>query len=167
MIKNPRTRDGVNNTIPVDIAKKMTAAFRESQQGDKGSFTEAAWFPAKQIAQLAEKVAKFDGDGVRIYFGRYTREIIESINKLEYGDKVPDSYAEMNTLLFVVTKVIDGKARTDYFAEKVGHGHGNGHKIALISAKPRYGSEPIPTDPGNRADLCPAMCDDGSELMKP
>ncbi|RZL30834.1 MAG: hypothetical protein EOO96_17340 [Pedobacter sp.] len=161
MIKNPRAKDGVDNTIPVDIAKKMTAAFRESQKAEKGTFTEAAWFPAKQIAQLAEKVAKFDGDGVRIYFGRYTREIIEAINKLEYGDKIPDSYVEMNTLLLVVTKVIDGKPKTDYFVDKAGHGH---HSKLL---KHGYGDPPLPTDPDNRSDLCPVVCDDGSELMNP
>jgi len=165
MIKNPRTKDGADNTIPVDIAKKMTAAYRASQKADKGTYTEAAWFPAKQITQLAEKVAKFDGDGVRIYFGRYTREIIDAINKLEYGDKIPDSYLEMNTLLLVVTKVINGKAKTDYFVDKVGHGHGHRHTVK--SVKPGYGDAPLPTDPDNRSDLCPQMCDDGSELMNP
>ncbi|GAA3966459.1 hypothetical protein GCM10022246_19240 [Pedobacter ginsengiterrae] len=161
MIQTPRGKDGKDNTIPVDIAKKMTAAFRESQKADKGTFTEAAWFPAQQIKQLAEKLAKFEGDGIRVYFGRYTQEIIDSINKLEYGDKISDRYVDMNTLLFVVTKVIDGKPRTDYFIEKVSHGHHH-HKDSL---KKYGGTTPDPTDPENRGDLCPNDCDINSILM--
>lgn len=157
MIKNPRGNDGRDNTIPVDIAKKMTLAYRESQKADKGTFTEAAWFPAVQIKQLAEKVAKFEGDGVRIYFGRYTQEIIDAINKLEYGDKISDRYVDMDTLLLVVTKIIDGKPRTDYFIEK------STHKTALYKSS----NGPVPTDPDNRANLCPTDCDDDSELMNP
>ena len=161
MIHTPRGKDGKDNTIPVDIAKKMTAAFRESQKADKGTFTEAAWFPALQIKQLTEKLSKFEGDGVRVYFGRYTQDIIDSINKLEYGDKVPDRYVDMNTLLFVVTKVIDGKPRTDYFTDKVSHGH------HYKDGRKNLGITPEATDPENRAELCPAMCDDDSELMNP
>ncbi|MFC3561813.1 hypothetical protein [Pedobacter jamesrossensis] len=159
MIKTPRGKDGKDNTIPVDIAKKMTAAFRESQKADKGTFTEATWFPAQQIKQLAEKVAKFDGDGVRIYFGRYTDEIIDAINKLGYGDQIPHTYANMNTTLFVVTKVIDNKPRTDYFVDKVSQGHHD--KIAMK----KLSSSPSPTDPDDRGNLCPTDCDDDSELM--
>lgn len=169
MINNPRANEGTDNTIPVDIAKKMTAAYRESQRDNAGTFTKAAWFPAKQIAQLAEKVAKFDGDGVRVYFGRYTQEIIDAINKLGYGDQIPDSYVEMNTLLFVVTKVIDGKPKTDYFTDKVGHGHGHdhghGHGHHHKVADKKLGDAPLPTDPVNRGDLCPPDCDTYSELM--
>ncbi|KQR72262.1 hypothetical protein [Pedobacter sp. Leaf176] len=153
------TKDGSENTVPLDIAKKMTAAFRECQTTGKGTYTEAAWFPAGQIAQLAEKVKSFGGDGVRVYFARYTQEIIDAINKLDYGDKIPDSYVDMNTVLFVVTKVINGVPKTDYFTDKLGHGHphkkGN-HPIC---------NPPLPTDPDNRGGLCPNECDGGSPLM--
>ncbi|MDN3587475.1 hypothetical protein QWY86_12390 [Pedobacter aquatilis] len=156
MTKIQLEKDGLNNTIPVSIAKKMTAAFRESQKADEGTFTEAAWLPAVQIKKLAEKVAEFEGDGARIYFARYTKEIIDSINKLQYGDKVPDTYCDMNTILIVVTKVIDGKPRTDYFIDK------------SVEQEPICDDGgPNPTDPENRLDLCPSVCDDGSELMKP
>ncbi|WP_421945230.1 hypothetical protein [Pedobacter sp.] len=154
MTKIPLAKDGTNNTIPVSIAKKMTAAFRESQKADAGTFTEAAWFPAEQIKKLAEKVAKFEGDGVRIYFARYTQEIIDSINKLEYGDKIPDKYIDMNTVLLVVTKVVDGKPKTDYFIDND------------VEQEPICDDEdPNPTDPENRANLCPTECDEKSELM--
>jgi len=159
MTEKSLTKDGADNTIPLDIAKKMTAAFRESQITDKGSYTEAAWFPARQIAQLAEKVKSFGGDGVRVYFARYTQEIIDEINKLEYGDKIPANYVDMNTVLFVVTKVINGVPKTDYFTDKVGHGHphkkGN-HPVC---------DPPLPTDPDNRGNLCPDVCDGKSPLM--
>ncbi|MFC4213219.1 hypothetical protein ACFOWA_18645 [Pedobacter lithocola] len=158
MIENPSTKDGTDNTIPVDIAKKMTAAFRASEKTDNASYTKAAWFPASQITALAEKVAKFEGDGVRIYFGRYTADIIDCINKLGYGDEIPSSYAEMNTLLFVVTKDIDGKPRTDYFVDKTSH---DSHEVSIKNV----GDAPNPTDPDNRGKLCPDVCDDGSELM--
>lgn len=160
MIEKPLKGDSIDNTIPLDIAKKMTAAFRESQNTDKGTYTEAAWFPTNQITQLAEKVKKFDGDGVRVYFARYTQEIIESINKLDYGDKIPDSYVDMNTILFVVTKVINGVPKTDYFADKVGDGHH--HK----KGKHPICDPPLPTDPDNRGDLCPTFCDYDSDLMQ-
>ncbi|GGI27695.1 hypothetical protein [Pedobacter mendelii] len=159
MIRNLLKGDGIDNTIPIDIAKKMTAAFRESQKADKGSYTEAAWFPTKQITQLAEKVNKLGGDGVRVYFARYTQEIIDAINKLDYGDKIPDNYVEMNTILFVVTKVINGVPKTDYFTDNVGHGHH--HK----KGKHPICDPPLPTDPDNRGSLCPTMCDNESDLM--
>ncbi|RNL50281.1 hypothetical protein D7004_18945 [Pedobacter jejuensis] len=158
MIKNPPTNESADNTIPVDIAKKMTAAFRASEKSDSTKYTKAAWFPASQITSLAEKVAKFGGDGVRIYFGRYTQDIIDCINKLGYGDEIPSSYAEMNTLLFVVTKDIDGKPRTDYFIDKLS----DDSHFAITK---KVGDAPSSTDPDNRAKLCPDECDDGSELM--
>ena len=154
------TKDGADNTIPLDIAKKMTAAFRESQITDKGTYTEAAWFPSGQIAQLAEKVKSFGGDGVRVYFGRYTQEIIDAINKLDYGDKIPANYVDMNTVLFVVTKVINGIPKTDYFTDKIGHGNGHHHEGNHPVCDP-----PLPTDPDNRSDLCPTACDRNSPLM--
>ncbi len=154
MSTTPLTKDGRNNSVPVDIAKKMTAAFRESQKSDAGNYTKAAWLPAAQIQKLVEKIAKFEGDGVRIYFGRYTKEIIDSINKLEYGDKIPDKYCDMNTILLVVTKEVDGKPKTDYFIDKD------------IELDPICDDgDPNPTDPENRGDLCPEVCDDGSPLM--
>lgn len=142
------TKESKNNTIPVSIASQMTAAFRESQNAKKGTFTEAAWFPAEQITTLAKKMTELGGDGIRIYFGRYTNDIVDQINKLDYGVKIPSTYSEMNTLLLVVTKTIDGKPCTDYFIDK-----------------DYCGTVPQPTDPENRADLCPQLCDDDSKLM--
>ena len=144
------TKDGKNNTIPVNIAQQMTQAFRKSQNTDKGTYTEAAWFPAAQISSLTKKMIDLGGDGIRIYFGRYTSEIIDQINKLEYGDKIPSTYAEMNTLLLVVTKLINGKPCTDYFIDK---------DVTCIVG------EEQPTDPENRASLCPQKCDEDSILM--
>ncbi len=144
------TKDGKNNTIPVNIAQQMTEAFRKSQDTDKGTYTEAAWFPAAQMSSLIKKMIDLGGDGIRIYFGRYTSEIIDQINKLEYGDKIPSTYLDMNTLLLVVTKLIDGKPRTDYF----------------IDTDEAYNvGGPQPTDPENRSALCPQQCDDTSKLM--
>lgn len=154
MIKIPFEKDGRNNSVPLDIAKKMTAAFRESQKADTENYTKAAWLPAAQIQKLTEKIAKFDGDGVRIYFSRYTQEIIDSINKLEYGDKISDKYCDMNTILLVVTKVVDGKPKTDYFIDK-------GIELDPLCDD----GDPNPTDPENRTDLCPEVCDGGSPLM--
>ncbi|MEH3113375.1 hypothetical protein [Pedobacter terrae] len=143
-------KNSSTNTVPVGIASQMTAAFRKSQDAEKGAFTEAAWFPADQIISLTKKLEEFEGDGIRIYFARYTDEIIDQINKLDYGDKIPHTYAEMNTLLLVITKIIDGKPRVDYFIDKDGS-YG--------------GSVPPPTDPYNRSSLCPHLCDDKSPLM--
>jgi len=143
-------KNSTTNTIPVGIASQMTAAFRKSQNAEKGTFTEAAWFPAEQITSLTKKLEKFGGDGIRIYFGRYTDDIIDQINKLEYGDKIPATYTEMNTLLLVVTKIIDGKPRVDYFIDN--------DDIC-------GGPVPAPTDPYNRSSLCPQVCDDKSPLM--
>ncbi|TCD17493.1 hypothetical protein EZ456_23045 [Pedobacter psychrodurus] len=150
MTKVLLTKDGKNNTVPVSIAQQMTQAFRKSQNTEKGTYTEAAWFPAAQISSLTKKMVELGGDGIRIYFGRYTSDIIDQINKLDYGDKIPSTYAEMNTLLLVVTKLIDGKPRTDYFVDKA-YGCGDG--------------EEQPTDPENRSSLCPQQCDDNSILM--
>jgi len=148
MTQDFSTKEGRNNTIPVSIASQMTAAFRKSQNAEKGTFTEAAWFPAEQISTLAKKMTELGGDGIRIYFGRYTDDIIDQINKLDYGEKIPSTYSEMNTLLLVVTKIIDGKPCTDYFIDK-----------------DYCDPIPQPTDPENRADLCPQLCDDNSKLM--
>ncbi|MFD2582868.1 hypothetical protein ACFSR6_10230 [Pedobacter vanadiisoli] len=144
------SKNSTTNTVPVGIASQMTAAFRKSQNAEKGTFTEAAWFPAEQIISLTKKLAEFEGDGIRIYFGRYTDDIINQINSLEYGDKIPPTYAEMNTLLLVVTKIIDGKPRVDYFIDK---------------SDICEGDIPSPTDPENRSALCPQVCDDDSQLM--
>ncbi|MBB6236756.1 hypothetical protein HDC90_001368 [Pedobacter sp. AK013] len=144
------TKDGKNNTIPVSIAQQMTQAFRKSQDTERGTYTEAAWFPAAQISSLTKKIIDLGGDGIRIYFGRYTSEIIDQINKLEYGDKIPLTYTDMNTVLLVVTKLIDGKPRTDYFIDK---------DVAC------NGDVEQPTDPENRSALCPQQCDDDSILM--
>ena len=151
MIKETIGKDGTDNTIPLDIAKQMTEAFRKSQNAEKGTYTEAAWFPANQMTSLIKKMAGFGGDGIRVYFGRYTSDIINQINKLGYGDQIPDNYTEMNTLLFVVTKVIDGKPQQDYFVDK--------------SACYKLGDPAVPTDPENRSELCPQLCDGGSPLM--
>jgi hypothetical protein len=143
-------KNSTKNTIPVGIASQMTAAFRKSQNAEKGTFTKAAWFPAEQIISLTKKLTEFDGDGIRIYFGRYTDDIINQINELDYGDKIPASYAEMDTLLLVITKIIEGKPRTDYFID-------NGDIYG--------GPIPLPTDPYNRSSLCPEVCDNDSQLM--
>ncbi|KQM75012.1 hypothetical protein ASE74_03285 [Pedobacter sp. Leaf216] len=150
MTQVPLMKDGKNNTIPVNIAQQMTEAFRKSQNTEKGTYTKAAWFPAAQISSLTKKMIDFGGDGIRIYFGRYTSEIIDQINKLEYGDQIPYTYADMNTVLLVVTKLIDGKPCTDYFIDK---------DVACNV------EDAQPTDPENRALLCPQQCDDTSKLM--
>lgn len=154
MIKDRVTKEGADNSVPVEIAQQMTQAFRKSQNEKDGTYTKAAWFPAEQMTTLVKKMAELGGDGIRIYFGRYTSEIISQINKLEYGDKIPDSYVDMNTLLLVVTRNIDGKTSTDYFVEK---GYTENGKLCATP----------PTDPQNRADLCPTYCDGESPLMEP
>ena len=154
MIKKPRTKDGTANTIPVSIAKQMTLAFRENQQKlGLTDFTEAAWYPATQIQQLAKKLTSCKADGLRIYFARYTKEIINQINQLPYGDAISESYTDQDTLLLVITKVVNGVPRTDYFTDKqLTRGHGGG-----------VGADPY--DPENRGDLCPNDCDGKSPLM--
>ncbi|WP_316824186.1 hypothetical protein [Pedobacter miscanthi] len=157
-------KEATNNSIPVSIASQMTAAFRKSQNAEKGTYTEAAWFPADQIISLTKNMTTLGGDGIRIYFGRYTDDIINQINKLGYGDKIPSTYAEMDTLLLVITKLVDGKPRTDYFVDKgYSHGHGHDHGNGHGNGHGYGGSEP--TDPENRAQLCPQVCDDDSRLM--
>jgi len=144
-------KDGTDNTVPVDIAQQMTEAFRKSQEAESGTYTNSTWFPAGQITSLAKKMTEFGGDGIRIYFGRYTPDIISQINKLEYGDKIPDSYADRNTVLLVITKMVDGKLRTDYFVEK-----GYGDNLC----------GPVPTDPENRGTICPPECDGSGALSE-
>lgn len=155
MIKDKTTRDGADNTVPLDIAKQMTEAFRKSQDAKNGTYTKAAWFPAAQMTSLVKKMASLGGDGIRIYFGRYTSDIISQINKLGYGDKIPDSYVDMNTVLLVITKTVDGKPQTDYFVEK-------GYAYKADDGKL---CDTPPTDPENRAELCPTQCDDSSPLV--
>jgi len=157
MIKRTGTKDGTDNTVPVEIAKQMTEAFRKSQNAESGTYTKAAWFPAAQMTSLVKKMAELDGDGIRIYFGRYTSDIISQINKLEYGDKIPDSYVDMNTVLLVITKMVDGKPATDYFVEK---GYTHKHHGGKLCDTP-------PTDPENRGELCPTFCDEKSPLSGP
>jgi len=157
MIKDKVSKDGTDNTVPVEIAKQMTEAFRKSQNAENGTYTKAAWYPAAQMTSLINKMAELDGDGIRIYFGRYTSDIISQINKLEYGDKIPDSYVDMNTVLLVITKNIDGKAGTDYFVEK-GYAY-KSHDGKLCDTPP--------TDPENRATICPPTCDERSPLSEP
>jgi len=154
MIKKPRLKDGTANTIPVNIAQQMTQAYRDNQKKlGETDFTEAAWYPATQILQLAKKLTACKADGLRIYFARYTEEIINQINKLPYGDVVSENYKDMDTLLLVITKIVNGVPRTDYFTDKQLTKHYGG-----------VGADPY--DPENRADLCPDQCNTKSPLMQ-
>ncbi|ARS42391.1 hypothetical protein CA265_23115 [Sphingobacteriaceae bacterium GW460-11-11-14-LB5] len=112
---NEKLEEGVSNSLTLDIAKQMTAAYKNNQVLPRGSYTESAWFPASQILQLAQNIIEHGGDGLRIHFGRYNEEIISQINELPYGKKVPENYKNLDTLIFSITKNVDGIPKTDYF----------------------------------------------------
>lgn len=104
-----------SNPVTLEIAEQMKAAYKSNQIGPKGSYTEHVWFPANQILKMAQNIIEHGGDGLRIHFGRYNEEIIDQINALPYGKKIPENYKDMNTLILAVTKNIDGIAKSDYF----------------------------------------------------
>lgn len=128
----------VKSPIPFKMAKEMAQAFRKNQKLG----TKAVWFPAQQIIDMAEALKREDADGLRIYFARYTKDIIENYNQNAGEDsRIDIKDADKNTIIFVSTRKENGKPRTDYFEDL------------------------YPFEPENRGELCPDNCPD-SELLE-
>lgn len=132
-------KEDPSNTIPYEIVLQMTKAYRESQKSVSDKFTESVWFPYDQIAQLTQKLTKLNADGVRVYFGRYTEDIIKQINALPYGKKIPENYKDYNTVIFIATTIINGISKIDYYTGKC-----------------EDRDDPFEAD--NRGELCPPDC---------
>lgn len=140
-MENPKKRS-TSNSIPLLIAKEMTKAFNDNQ-GNGKDYTKAVWFPIKQIGDMVDKLNGENADGLRIYFGRYTKDIIKKLNQgIDPEDQIPPTYENRNTVIFVSTKTENGVERIEYYEEY----------YSII--------------PENRGILCPpdTGCDPNSEL---
>lgn len=129
----------------IEWAQQMVSAFKKAERGKPG-YTRSVWFPIDQMKKLINTIANEpDADGVRIYFGKYTKSVIDNINaNLPVGGhKIPSTYVDRNTVVFVSTKNEGGKPMRDYV------------KNAFM------------TEPENRGALCPpdSGCDCTSEII--
>lgn len=133
-------------SIPLDDARRMTQAFRESR-GNDAKCTKSVWFPLKQIETMVDFLRQENADGLRIYFGRYTQKAITNLNA-ETGKKpVPANYVDKDTVIFISTR-----AKEDYF-----HAKGTQEKMKIAKG--------IFFDPENRGEICPDNCPPNSPMM--
>lgn len=131
-------------TVPLEIAKEMAKEFKSQLSSNED--TRSVWFSIEQITEMVENLKKESADGLRIYFGRYTKDSIRKLNEIPNADEIPMEYSNRNTVIFVSTHKEGGKDRVDYFYEKDSH--------SMI--------------PENRGILCPPHtgCDQDSEMLK-
>ena len=131
----------------IEWAQQMVSAFKKAERGKPG-YTRSVWFSIEQMHDLTTRIANEpDADGIRIYFGKYTKAVIDNVNaNLPQGEaKIPSTYVNRNTVIFVSTKNTNGRPMQDYVEN------------ALL------------TEPKNRGALCPpdTGCDCTSDIIDP
>ncbi|MFD0939991.1 hypothetical protein [Pedobacter boryungensis] len=136
-----------NDMSDIEWAQQMVSAFKKAERGKSG-YTRSVWFPIQQMKNLMDTIANEPhADGVRVYFGRYTKAVIDNVNSnLPQGEpKIPGTYVDRNTVIFVSTKNENGRPMQDYMEN------------ALFS------------EPKNRGALCPpdTGCDCTSDIIDP
>lgn len=127
-------------SVPLPFAKEMAKTFRKNQVRTNND-TKSIWFPAEQIIAIANALEKEKADGIRIYFGQYTDDVIKKLNEIPGAEKIPEDYAGKNTVIFVSTREEKGVKKTDYFSDM---------KHPMV--------------PENRGELCPNDCPDSPML---
>jgi len=66
----------------------------------------SVWFPISQITRISEQLVREKADGLRIYLGRYPKDVSKF--------KDPKPIPETNTVIFVSTYAVDGYHQ-DYY----------------------------------------------------
>ncbi|MFI5451167.1 hypothetical protein ACHMWN_03330 [Pedobacter sp. UC225_61] len=136
-----------SKSADIEWAQQMVSAHKKAERGKPG-YTRSVWFSIQQMQGLINRIANEpDADGVRIYFGKYTKAVIDNVNSnLPQGEpKIPSNYVDRNTVIFVSTKNTNGIPMRDYVEN------------ALFS------------EPQNRGALCPpdTGCDCTSDIIDP
>lgn len=136
----------LQKAIVVDkkLATIMIRTYAEASQRVM-PFTRSVWFPIDKINTLFTTMNSEGANGVRIYFGIYTEQVINELNKEPGAEPIPLSYAGRVTVIFVSTKDNSTTTGEDYFLSR------------------------LFTDPENRGLLCPPKteCDCNSDLVFP
>ncbi|WP_162795907.1 hypothetical protein [Pedobacter nanyangensis] len=128
-------------SVPLPIAKEMAKTFRKNHvRTDKD--TKSVWFPVEQITAIANALKEEKADGIRVYFGQYTEDLIKKLNQITSAPEIPKDYANRNTVIFVSTREENGIKKTDYFTD-MKH----------------------PMNPENRGELCPNDCPKDSPML--
>lgn len=140
--KEEKTGPFTANGIPKALAKDLIAYHRKNHE-NLPDYTRSVWFPIKQIRNMLSRLDLADANGIRVYFGQYSKEIFDRY-PVELGS-LPTSYQGKCNVIFVATK---GKVDVP--------GEDNLDK----------GLIPI-MDPEDRGMLCPPNtgCDCASELI--
>ncbi len=129
-------------SVPLPIAKEMAKTFRKNHVRTNED-TKSVWFPKEQIVAIANALEKEEkADGIRVYFGQYTEDLIKKLNEIPGADEIPKNYANRNTIIFVSTREENGIKKTDYFTDM---------KHPMI--------------PENRGELCPNDCPKDSPML--
>ncbi|PWS32079.1 hypothetical protein [Pedobacter paludis] len=92
--------DKNTGTIPVEVARQMVDAYTQySKECPAEAYTKAVWFPLEQIERIYNSLKERNSDGLRVYFGQYTKEAAAGL---------PDYYIGRNTVIFVPTTKAKG-----------------------------------------------------------
>lgn len=92
--------DKGTGSIPVEVAKQMVDAYTQyNKEHPSDAYTKAVWFPLEQVERIYTTLKEQNADGLRIYFGQYTKESASGM---------PDDYIGRNTVIFVPTTKAKG-----------------------------------------------------------
>lgn len=155
---NPRV---TATSLTLENARKMTMAYRDNRKKHEpnDNYTKSVWFPLKQIEIMTQLLKEEGADGLRIYFGRYTKDVRISLNAETNKKPIKEIDDDKDTLIFVSTKEGSDKDKhNDYFVYETQR------QNTIDKIKDNFG---LFIEPENRGDLCPHNCpEEPSPLMQ-
>jgi len=103
-------QDVVITSIPFEEVEIMVKGYADHTKEDLDRLTnknvKSIWFPLDQISRITKQLEKEGADGLRIYFGRYPKDV----SKFEDPKPIP----ETNSVILVSTKAHNGYHQ-DYY----------------------------------------------------
>ena len=129
--------------IPKEEVLTMIKEYRKHSKSPsayvKDDHVKSVWFDVYKIKEMCEQIIDENGDGIRIYFGRYPASVKDFVNNKEIKPN-------RNTVILVSTAK-EGNKHQDYFTKLAPHLKGK------------------ETEPENRGEQCQPHCagtsDDG------
>jgi hypothetical protein len=116
--------NSAKQVIPNELAKLLIQTYRDEEGWGEGK-TRAIWFSTAQMQKMIQMIVDSEGDGMRIYFGKYPKG--EAAGRPD----VPEEYKGKETVVFVLTKerhkdVFDVEEPIDLhkFLEEEAYNHG-------------------------------------------
>lgn len=123
--------------VPAGVAQLLIGTYK-NEEGWPPDKTRAVWFSLSSIRDIQALIDEHEGDGVRIYFGKYPSDV-------DVPGTPDPSYKGKVTVVFIPTVTADDGSHTDIFPATVSN----------------TGAATAPDDDGNgynHGGLCPPNC---------